>query len=823
MRTRSGLRLQPHERLPALLCAAALSFSAGDSAAAPASSAPPTAKGGSIAGGGGLPAIGARVDVTSKKLLVRGCAALPCNAGEGSGSEVAIELGDALDVAKTRFDAVAVGAGRQVMRVVAPSANRPGVAWEALVAGATDGSARVLWASGTGFGATGEASGGRVVIDGATLYVGKLRRELTLCGQDETLLEPKRLDPKTLQLHRVAMHRLPANVRNAAATIVAEPADAAPIGSVLTVRGASVNDGASTALSDDDESTAWHETLKGDGKGEFVVFAAPKAIPIEHFSLALHPKPAIDGFDHPVSLWITVDDATFRVAIPPDPKVGRVDVPLPKPISTSCVAVSIDRGEGADRKIGFVEIDGVPVIPKSIHSLDELVTLLDVPGKDGELAQTLLSNAGAKGAEAIARKLPSIAEAGKVRAVDVLEATPCAAAAAPLATLAWDAPKAVTRRAREALDACGAAAAPAIAATWSKGPDAAREILAERWAKLDPKSALPAILEQVRTAPATRRHTFRTALARAPRTDAGREAIGAWLRSPAAEPAAPTENDAVIELARAIAEAPELAPLVPALSKALLAHAAESRPFAARWLAARPIAALAARGDGASLAWIRALHKSPDRYLRARAVEVSGELDALRPEVVAAIKDADPRVRKAAVVALRQGAGPSGATSLLIGLLHDDAWTFVRVSAAETLGEAKGGGDVDVALGEATKDDLPAVRGAAVRALVARGARSQLPAIRKRAFDPRELVDVRADAIAALGKLCDKASVDDLFDLVRRGSSSDGAHQLALAAIDALGELHPPDLAQRLSAIDQTSLVVKDAVRRALQAAPKCQ
>ncbi|MBI2395328.1 MAG: HEAT repeat domain-containing protein [Deltaproteobacteria bacterium] len=801
---------------------AALLLSPARSPAAPASSMTPAVKSGSLTAGGGLPAIGARIDFASKRLFVRGCAALPCDAAGGPGSEVAIELADTLDPSKTRFDATAVGAGRQAMRVVAPSASRPGVAWEALVVGAPDGSARVLWASGTGFGATGEASGGRVVVEGSTLYVGKLRRELTLCGHDETLLEPRRLDPKTLQLHRVAMHRLPSSVRSAAPTIVAERADAAPIGSVLTVRGASVNDGASTALTDDDESTVWHETLKGDGKGEFVVFAAPKAIPIEHFSLALHPKPAMAGFDHPVSLWITVDDATFRVAIPPDPTLTRVDVPLPKPISTSCVAVSIDRGEGADRKIGFVEIDGVPVIPKSVHSLDDLVTLLDVPGKDGDLAQTLLSNAGARGAEAIARKLASVAEAGKARAVDVLEATPCAAAAGPLATLTWDAPKPVTRRAREALDACGAAAAPAIAAAWSKGPDAAREILAERWAKLDPKGALPAILDQVRTAPATRRHTYRAALARVPRSEAGREAIAAWLTSAPAQPAAPTENDAVVELARAIAEAPEIAPLVPALSKTLLAHAAGDRPFAARWLAARPIADLAARGDTASLAWIRALHKSPDRYLRARAVEVSGEVDALRPEVVAALKDGDPRVRKAAVVALRQGAGPSGATSPLIALLHDDAWTFVRVAAAETLGEAKGGGDVDVALGEATKDDLPAVRGAAVRALVTRGGRSQLPAIRKRAFDPRETVDVRAEAIGALGKLCDKASVDDLFDLVKRGSSSDGAHQLALAAIDALGELHPPDLAQRLSAIDQTSLVVKDAVRRALQAAPKC-
>lgn len=788
----------------------------------PATAAPEKSAAGELAPNAGMSAVGARV--VGHQLFLRACAQSPCPA-PSSGAPLPIPLADELDLDKTRFEPLAVGPNKRVLRVIVPSAQRAGVAFEALVAGAAgSGEPRVLWSSPTGFGSTGEGAGGRVLVEGGTVYVGKLRRELTLCGREETLLEPRRVDPSTLDLHRVAMHRLPQAVRDAAATLVATPAADAPIGSVLAVRGASINDGASTALTDGDDTTEWHETLKGDGKGEFVVFSSPKAFPIERLSLLLHGK--VDAaFDHPVSLWLTVDDATYRVAIPKDQSVGRVDVPLPKPLVTSCLALSIDRGEprtdGKDANIGLVEVDGVPAIPKSIHALEDLVTLLDTDGPDEKLAETILGHAGARGAKAIEKKLATIAERGRARAVDVLEETPCAAAAPVLTTLAWDAPKSVTRHAREALDACGAVAIPALAAAFQAGPDGAREILAERWAKLDPTHALPAILDVVRTAPATRRHTYRIALGRVPNTTAGRDAIAAWL--PGSKAPAPGETDPVIELARAIATHEELAPLAPALSKALLAHAAEGAPFESRWLAAEPLSSLARRGDAAALAWLRALHKSPDRYLRARAVDVSGDVDALRPEVVHALDDGDPRVRMTALVALRRGPGPTGATSPVMTLLHDDAWTYVRAAAAETLGESKGGGDVDVALGNATLDDLPAVRAAALRALVARGARSQLPRIRKRAFDPGELVDVRGEAITALGKLCDKDSVDDLFDLVKRGSGSEGAHQLALSAIMALGDIHPVDLKERLSAIDQTSLVVKDAVRRALEAKSQCK
>jgi HEAT repeat protein len=216
---------------------------------------------------------------------------------------------------------------------------------------------------------------------------------------------------------------------------------------------------------------------------------------------------------------------------------------------------------------------------------------------------------------------------------------------------------------------------------------------------------------------------------------------------------------------------------------------------------------------------MRKLFQSKDRYLRARAAEVSGKVDALRPELVGALADGDPRVRQEALIGLRAGSGPTGSAPPIMSLLAHDPWTYVRVAAAETLGESKGGGDVDVALAKATEDEQKTVRGAAVRALVSRRAKSQLPALRSRAFDDKEVIEVRRDAVEGLGILCDTSSLDDLFEIAKKGEGG----PLQLAAIVALGAIHPSDLAQRLSAIDQTSLVVKDAIRRALKTTPECK
>ena len=811
------------------LAAASLSIlgAISDRPAAAAPKDPAIAAAATAPGAFGGPSVAVKLDAGGKRLHLRACAGPgACVAGPADPS-IAVELGD-VDAATSRVDALPLPGGRSVVHAVVRSAKRPDQTFEAIVVGRPGDKTPTVVFAGVAVDPTkGGTDGVRIVRDEGTLFVAQIRKELTLCGQKEpALLAPRRLDPKSLELRAVAMHRLPRAVRDAAKVVEAVEAKGPPIASVLSARGASSNDGGSLSASDGDEATAWTEGRKGDGKGEFVVFAAPSSVPLEKISIVVRPTKAVEGFAQPVSVFLSLDEFTYRVVIPVSTKPGaRFDVPLPAPTKTGCVAVSLDLAESqGDPAVGFAEVEGVPVLPGSVKSLEDLVGLLDAPGPSRELAATVLTHGGAPAARAIDARLPSMGEAGKALAVDLLEAAPCAVASKPLARLSWDAPRKTAAEARLKLDGCGREATPAIADAFTAGPDSAREALAERYAKLDPKAALPAILALVPTASAARRHTYRGALARVAGSSVGREAISAWLASTAtgALPVGDTP-DPVIELGRAVAPLDDAASLAAPLSAALLRHAAKDRPFAARFLAAAPLASLAARGDTGALAWLRALLVDPDRNLRARAAEVAAEVDGLRPELVKAVSDKEPRVRAAAVLALdRRGA--AGVTGVILPLLAHDGWTFVRVAAADALGNLKGAADdVDAGLAEATRDPARSVRAAAVRGLGRRGARSQWAALRSRAFDDGESIDVRVEAIEALGATCDRASADALLDLAKKANQGDGARQLGLAAIMALGAIHPPDLDARLDAIDGGSLVVKDAIARARKTPATCK
>ncbi len=755
-----------------------------------------------------------------------GCSA-PCV--DKDAKTLAIDLPSPIDLATSRVETLAVGSGRSVLHVVLHDTGHPEIAWEALVSGAKKGGAQVLFSGLTGF-AGEEGVGGRVLIDGATIYVGEIRRALTLCGQRETLLAPRRLDVASMTLHAIAMPRLSKDAREKASPLAGVLATRAPIGSTLGLRGASTNDSGSAALVDDDPSTVWTEGRKGDGRGEFVVFSAPKALPLERLSFVVRPTKPFSELAQPTSIYVVLDDATFRVTIPEVTEAGaRVDVVFPAPRATTCVGLELDKASmdpKSEPNVGLAEVEGVPVVPATIHTLDDVVTLLDDGGNGAELAKSLLVHAASRGATTVIGKLGSMGDGGKALAVEVLESTPCEAAAPGLVRLAWDAPKEATVAARIALDACGGKAKDAIAKGFLEGGGAAREILAERFAKLSPQIALAAILDALPTATPARRRTFRKALARVVDTSEGRAVTLAWIGAHVTPPPA-GEVAPLIELARAIAgtvaigESTESGPLLPPLAKALLAHAAAGQPFERRWLAAEPLAMLAARAEPGSVAWLRTLFAEPDRYLRARASEVGGAVEALRPELLHALGDVDPRVRQRTLEALRKAAS-FGATPAVKTMLAADAWTYVRIAAAELLGDSPSGADVDQALATATRDDAKSVRMASLRALASRGAHGQLPAVRARAFDADEAIDVRRDAVEALGILCDQPSADALFELARHVDDGEGARVLGLAAIVALGELHPKDLAQRLAALDSSVLVVKDAVGRALRAAPKC-
>jgi HEAT repeat protein len=218
--------------------------------------------------------------------------------------------------------------------------------------------------------------------------------------------------------------------------------------------------------------------------------------------------------------------------------------------------------------------------------------------------------------------------------------------------------------------------------------------------------------------------------------------------------------------------------------------------------------------------------------VRARAAEVGGGVAALAPELAAAVDDAEPRVREAAIGALGRlrAAGASPAAGVEVALARRvgaDPWTFVRAGAARSLGALPADEAADRALGAALGDRSAEVRAAALDALGAHRARGLAERVRARQDDEDEQLDVRARAILALAAMCDARSTDLWTKLARRAASpqTDVDRLLGAAAIAALGDLHPADLDARLAALAGKDVPreVREAAKAALGSAGVCR
>jgi HEAT repeat protein len=135
-----------------------------------------------------------------------------------------------------------------------------------------------------------------------------------------------------------------------------------------------------------------------------------------------------------------------------------------------------------------------------------------------------------------------------------------------------------------------------------------------------------------------------------------------------------------------------------------------------------------------------------------------------------------------------------------------DTWPFVRVSAAHTLARGKPSTQVDASLGVALADPSTDVRVAAANALGERRATTQSKALIARLSDGKEDSLVRVAAARALGNSCAGDAVPALTSFAKDAALPQGAGQdvaVSMAAILALGAIHPPDVQSRLAPLLQ--------------------
>ena len=234
--------------------------------------------------GGGAPAIDVTVDLVAGE--VRASAshwAIPIPRAAPAESDVVVELAD-------------VGHGKRVVHVRVPIKGDPaGVAWEAILG---PGKTQPVFAGLTGLtaGDPGERTGKAVRIVAAGLasfvLVGEIREDLSICGQKETLFDPKAVYPDDLSLRPATVQRLDAAEQSSAEPIVAVdagPLPGPPLAKLLVARGSSVPGSLGSELTDGDARTTWTERRPGVGHGEFVVMAAPRDVPIARMRVVVAP------------------------------------------------------------------------------------------------------------------------------------------------------------------------------------------------------------------------------------------------------------------------------------------------------------------------------------------------------------------------------------------------------------------------------------------------------------------------------------------------------------------------------------------------------
>ncbi len=765
---------------------------------------------GVAAPGGGLGALAVHVDLSSGRVQYQSCAQAPCATGPQSPA-VPITVAKALlpTPGEVVTEVVEIAAGKHVVHVRLPVLGGGGLgapAWEGIFASG----AEPLFADMTGYvrGEPGERSGLGVQWLGEggpkAIVKGELQEELRICGDETTLLRPQGLDPATLGWRGASLQRLSETRRDKAQRVVASARGGAsvdsPLAQLLTAQGASTAVGAPKAVSDGDPETTWSEGRPGQGQGEFVLFRAPHEVPLTRFALAVAPKNPRPEGAAPHTFYLATDVALFEITMPEDAWLhpgAAYDLPLPEPVTTSCVALVLGdayaRGNSKP-EVTVAELYAYSAFDAPGAKLDVVALALSGGGPRAEAAAGVLKRAREPGLEAAAAVYGSLDAAGRALAVDVAASSPsCAASSRLLAPALSDPDEVVREKARAKLEQphCGKDSVPALVA--ALGVNETRARAAMLLASVAPSQALVPLSRALALGSMRDRAAVRSAFAHAA-TQAG----GAELAAILAEARDPESR---VELLRA-SEA-RLGDAREAADKALDEVFAGSPSFRTRYLLASPVAALARAGDAkGDERLLFLLARDPDAPIRARAAELAGASAKTQAALVAAAKDQDPRVREAALrtVAASRALTAGGAA---IGALGTDPWTFVRAEAASALAALPAAGPSDEALGRALEDKTPRVRAAAIAALAGHAATAFAGPIRSRLTAKREDLDVRVAAAHAAASLCDARAVDDLSRIAVTGASSPDPDEVALglAATDALGQIHPADLAKRLGPI----------------------
>jgi hypothetical protein len=657
--------------------------------------------------------------------------------------------------------------------------------------------------------------------DGTQVVVlSQLREDQRLCGQVETPLDPKGLDPRTMEFRGATLQRLSVAERTAAQTVIAvaraQPSPP-PLAPVLRPAFASGNTNA-RALVDGDLASAWQENRPGDGRGEFAVLRGDPGLMVSRIGLVLSRAGATT--QAPKSLYLLFGEQRVLVRLPGDAVLtpGAVyDVPLPQPMRAECLAVVLDQVYGSTEApdTAVYELSAYTPLDTPDASLKAVAAALALPAQR-PLAQAVLRAAGAAAVPAIQEALPSLDAAARKASFDSVAGLPCDESSRIFALGLADPDKDVAALADARLQRCGAHAAAGLVAVLS---DARRGLPAARLlGLLAPARALIELPKHLGSSDPARRRALRSALGTAVHR-ASDTALAAALKD-----LPPAEGPARVDLLMTLA--PRLVELHAESLGTEALNAYQRADFDDRYRLLDPIVAVAASDPALRDAIARRVATSEAWEIRARTAALLSQQPWAEALLAKLAGDAHPRVRESALQALDASRARAG-RDVALARLRDEPWTFVRLQAATVLRNQP----LDAALGallvESLGDKSPQVRAELVD-VVAKHSRRPVARLAELATRQAEDLEVRRRAILALAVTCDASRNEDLTDYVRLLAFPTNGERdavLGAAAIDALAGLGPSDLATRLAVLKSKGAPAE--LRRvydgAMAAPPRCK
>ena len=747
------------------------------------------------------------------------CAVKGCSIERGNEVTFPAELRPAIPNAQ--FSVVGIGEGRRAI-VVSVTDARAAKSWSAVVTGGLGGAApSLVFAGFTGFtaGEDGMRRGQRVEISppdegGARrIVIGEVQEDLSLCGRP-ALLAPQLLASSDLKLHPAKVQRLSVEERESARQVTAlrvPPGEPAAAGfGVLRALAATSAVGSPGALTDGNPETTWAENRGGAGRGEFVLLNAPPQLAISGLDLLIRPATAkLENGVAPRVFWLASSHGLVQVTMPEDAwkfPGARYRVQLDPPLQGDCLALVTESAfdENPKARVTFAELSARTEFDAA--SVSALVAALAGGGERAEAAASVLRAVGQPGYEAVAKGFDGLDEGGRRLALDVLDQAPCETSLPVFLKAFSGISQAHAIHGRDHIRRCGKAAAPFLVAAAKTAKGAQQINLLGELLLADAAQCVDLIVSLLDVDSRSRRTSLRIALARASTVDAAKPRVLAVLADPA------TSERVTVEVLRALGT--RIGDFQPQAAAAIARVSSPNASFRTRFLLLAPSAELAAQDPSLRASYAQSLASDPDPRFRAQALGVLKDPAQFSTQISNALNDSDVRVREAAV---RASSGLPTTVPALSERLAKDPWPLVRIAAADALAAAKGSPVAASALSRAIEDASPHVRAHVIVALGEHHVSSDLGKIQARLRDEEEYPMVRAAAAQALAALCDTSSLDTLTSYAQKlldpmATAQD--HLIGSAALLALGDMHPADLAKRLE-----PLRAKGAPPQARQAA----